>query len=431
MTPAPSLFRNLPENPLLTLLTGCGLLLLSDHSIAQTAATTTPVGAYTIKVPGKGAEEHQRRTYLGIQLLPERTFAGTVSAVNGNQVTISGWSSPSLGTTAGHRSCLHVLSGPGRGYVAEIEESLATGVRCTEITAGWITPGTSIAVRPQPNLADLFGAANKFLLAGGTEAPAADNVVLWDSASQQERVYYFHSTRNRWEEAEVEADAGGTPVRFPYGLYIIRRSTGTLRIALSGAVASEPVLLPVRPGANILSLPVNLSASLNLLAVTGSHSVVPGVNARHADLLNFEEPTSGLRRGPFYRSSRPGAEGWRAAGVNGGDAESIPLDLLSTLILYRQGSGGYILAEGNAAGGAGFPPLPPDPEPNEQPLSISLSLPFPSMPPGVTLTVETSQDLQNWSTYQVPAVSGNKAICNLPAGQSRAFYRLKVTMSGI
>ena len=53
------------------------------------------------------------------------------------------------------------------------------------------------------------------------------------------------------------------------------------------------------------------------------------------------------------------------------------------------------------------------------------------MPPGVTLTVETSQDLQSWSTYQVPAVSGNKAICNLPAGQSRAFYRLKVTMSGI
>src|SRR5687767_6442348 len=117
---------------------GCGLVLMTPRSTAQTSATTLPVGAYTIKVPGKAEGETQRRTYFGVQLLPERTFAGTVSAVSGNEVTIANWNSASLGMTAGHQSCLHVLSGTGRGFVAEIEESLATGVRCPENMAAWV-----------------------------------------------------------------------------------------------------------------------------------------------------------------------------------------------------------------------------------------------------------------------------------------------------
>jgi len=78
------------------------------------------------------------------------------------------------------------------------------------------------------------------------------------------------------------------------GFYLVRRSPGTLRIALSGNIGSESVLLPVRTGAGVFSLPVNLSGSLiTILRTSGDFAVDSGPNANSADILTFEEPTTG------------------------------------------------------------------------------------------------------------------------------------------
>ena len=153
-----------------------------------------------------------------------------------------------------------------------------------------------------------------------TAADLADNVVIWDATVQHERVLYFHDTRNRWEEKAVATDASRTPLRYPYGLYVVRRSTGPLRISLSGEIASQPVLLPVRNGANVFSLSVNLSATLDqLIPGFGPNTIVKGPNASRADLLTLDDP-NGNRLGPFYFSTAAGSEGWQEIGVNGSDA---------------------------------------------------------------------------------------------------------------
>jgi hypothetical protein len=170
---------------------------------------------------------------------------------------------------------------------------------------------------PPSNLGDLLGADHCFGLASGPDAQTADNVVAWNPVAGVEQVDYFHSTRLRWEEQGVEADASHAIMRFPYGIYIIRRSAGSLRVSLSGNVAAEPVLLPVRTGANVFSLPVNLSATLeNLISLSGVYSVAKGSNSNQADLLEFVQSSTGNRFGPFYGSSRTGSEGWREVGVH-------------------------------------------------------------------------------------------------------------------
>lgn len=390
------------------------------------AATTKPQGIYTVKIPGKAPGASQARTYLGIQLLPSTRYQGLAGTVSGSSLAFRDSFSPVGLQDPELKHYVHVLSGSGVGYVVDIEELRSNDILCATDLTSWITPWTSFLIRPHPRLADVFGADNRFGLGSGPDADHADNVVTWDPVAQQEKVYYFHATRARWELDGVEADARHAILRFPYGLFIVRRTTGTLRLALSGDVGSESVLLPVRPGANVFSLPLNLSASLDeLITSDGDFSIRKGPNARQSDLLTFEEPFSGGQRGPFYYLSRPGADGWREVGVNDSSAPLAPLDLLSTLVLHRDGPAGYVLAKGSLVPGS-HPPLPPAPEPGEPPLTGEL--PFPAFfPPDIAVTIETSIDLQTWTPHAVVLSGNGKATFTLPAGQTRAFYRLNVT----
>lgn len=413
------------------------LLATSLPAAAQMViARSEPRGYYTVKVPGAAEPGSTARTYLGIQLLPDTRFVGLVHAVSGNSVSFKSVEPVSDHTIYADpvRPCyLHVSDGPGRGFVTDILEFQTSAVVCAENPGPWLQAGTRVMVRPHSNLSDILGAGNRFGLSAGADAGSTDNVVVWDAATQQEKVYYFHSTRNRWEEKDIVADAGTASIRFPQGFYLARRSSGTLRIALSGNIGSEAVLLPVRPGAGVFSLPVNLTGSLDaIVKTTGDYTVDSGPNADGADILTFEEPVTGQPRGPFYHFRRETQSGWREIGVDGSLAAIQPLDFLSTLVFRRNGPPGRVLAEGSLEPPpVPRPPMPPDPEPGELPLIEEFPANInPSVLPYVTLTIETSADLQTWTSYAVTSLNANNRIeFPLPAGQGRAFYRLAVSMN--
>jgi hypothetical protein len=212
-------------------------------------------------------------------------------------------------------------------------------------------------------------------------------------------------------------------------LYIVRRTSGTLWLVLTGDVGSDSVLLPVRPGSNVFSLPINLSLSLdNLFSPAGAHFLQPGRNAKQADLLTFDEPSSGTKRGPFYFLSRLGFQGWREVGVNGSNDAIEPMDLLSTLVLQRRGTAGYVFAEGSLTPGPGIQ-VPSTPDPGEPILTGELRPP--NIPPGsdAVYQVQVSTDLQNWVPQMVELTpNGNMLTFPLQAGYPRGFYRLKVSL---
>ncbi len=395
---------------------------------ADEAAYTEPRGIHTVKVAGAVAGI-PARTYAGIQLLPNTRFGGAAETASGNAVSFAGIFSHLDMETPGRISYLHVLDGTGAGFVTDITQYRATDIVCAENLEPWLQPGALVRVRPHSRLADIMGADNPFGLAAGVDALSADNVVVWDPVTQGEKVYYFQSGRGRWEEKDVVADAAGTPFRFPYGFYIVRRSAGTLRIALSGEISSFPVLLPAHAGANVFSLPVNLSGSLEALVNAGCpHAAISGANAAAADILTFEEPSTGNQRGPFYHLSRPGESGWREVGVDGSQAAIEPLDFLSTLILRRQGNAGRVLVRASLEPPpVPRPPLPPDPEPGEIPLTGELPALF---PPGISAEVQISTDLQTWEPHANVTVQNGKVTFDLPSGQRRAFYRLKISIPG-
>lgn len=405
-------------------------------SIAQTTYTA-PRGIYTVKIPGIAPGGPPVRTYLGIQLLPDTTFVGLVASVSGNSVSFQNLTDYQSLQNADRKSYLQVLEGPGEGFISDVETFNLNNITCADNLSPWISSpgmsgqGTRVFLRPHSNLSDILGVSNSFGLGPATEADLADNVVIFDPTSQQERVYYFNSTRTRWEQKRIVADAAKAIMRYPYGLYIVRRTPGTLRLALSGDVASQSVLLPVSSGANVFSLPVNLSASVSeWISSSGPFSIFKGINTETADLLMFQEPTTANQRGPFYFRSQLGAEGWRKVGINGSNEASQSLDFLSTLILQRDGPPGYLFAKGSIEPG---PPisLPPDPEPGEVPLIGELKGPR-AMLPDTSFAVEISTDLQTWTIFansnELTQLPNGRLRFTLPSGQKRAFYRLKVTL---
>ncbi len=410
------------------------ILSASLPSAAQTAYTA-PRGYYTVKVPGATEHGSVTRTYLGIQLLPDNSYAGLVQSLNGNSVTLQNLGTGDHTVLADPvRPCyLHVLDGPGRGFVTDITAFQTSGVVYAENPGPWIQAGTRVLIRPHSNISDILGANNRFGFAAGTDAGSSDNVVLWDAVTQQEKVHYFHSTRNRWEQKNIVADAGTASIRYPQGFYLVRRSPGMLRIALSGNIGSEAVLLPVRPGAGVFSLPVNLSGSLDaIVRTTGNFAVDSGPNANSADILTFEEPVTGQQRGPFYHQIRAGLSRWREIGVDGGDAALQPLDFLATLVFRRHSGPGRVLAEGSLVPPlVPRPPLPPDPDPGELPLIAEFPHNInPLALPDVTVTIETSPDLQTWTSSPLNGLNANNRFeFPLPAGQGRAFYRLAVSLN--
>lgn len=392
-------------------------------------AYTAPRGAYTVKVPGATPEKPQVRTYLGIQLMPDTRFAGRVAQVSGKVISFEFSSDPAFLNEIPGKKYVHVLTGPGEGFVTDIDHVGTSTITCADDVTQWIQPWSQIRIRCHPTISDILGPENRFGLGSGEDAGSADNLVVWDPELQNERVYYFHSSRLRWEEKDTEADAGGAILRFPHGFYIVRRSTGTLRIALSGEIGSDSVLLPVRTGANVFSLPVNLSASLyQIVRAEGMFPVLSGSNATSADILTLEEPTTGVQRGPFYQMAHDGESRWREVGVDDSTAPLQPLDFLSTLVVRREGPGGYVFAKGSLAPPAvPIPPLSPDPEADEVPLFADIPL-TQAIPPQLTVTVETSTDLQTWSAHTTPQLLPGKVTFQLPSGQGRAFYRLKVSL---
>lgn len=387
-------------------------------------------GIYTVKVAGQAPGGTPVRTYLGIQLLPEPRFQGRVASVTGTNVNFQGVFDHQALQDPDRKTYLQVLEGTGEGFISDVEAFNSNGITCAANLTPWLAPGTLVQLRPHSNLSDIFGVNNTFGLGAASHADLADNVVIFDPASQQERVYYFNSTSNHWEQKGISANANKAVMRYPFGLYIVRRTPGTLRIALSGDAASRSVLLPVSPGSNVFSLPINLSASLNdWISSSGTHPIGKGQNSKTADLLTLYEPITSNQRGPYYFSSKPGFEGWRKVGETGSNEASQALDFLSTLILQRDGPAGYVFAKGSLVPGPQIS-LPPDPEPGELPLTGVLKYPG-QIPPGLTMEVEVSNNLQTWAplgVLTIPLGNGDFSF-DLPPGQKRAFYRLKLAFN--
>jgi hypothetical protein len=84
-----------------------------------------------------------------------------------------------------------------------------------------------------------------------------------------------------------------------------------------------------------------------------------------------------------------------------------------------------VLAEGSSIPGAALATVPADPEPGEIPLVGELEVPS-NFPGSWDYSVQTSTGSQTWTLAGSIAKYSDRVTFPLPAGQGRAFYRIRV-----
>ena len=387
---------------------------------------------FAVQIPGASAQHPLRRTQLGTHLVPFAVYDGTVNQASGKIIETDTWGLDSaLQGFSPEEFYVHFFDGSGCGYLADIASVESGEIHCKEDLPSFIQADDYFQIFRHQRLSEIFTSDNSYGFGAGESADQSDNIAIFNPDLQTEEIFYFHSVRLRWEKEGVPENANNHLVRFPYGFFVIRRTTGMIKILLRGIVHEAPILLPVQTGLNLFSIPIGNTTSINnLISVSGAHSAQSGLNAVSSDLVFIHESSAIEQRGPFYYSTASNSPKWLKVGDSSNVESSTLVDPLSALIIHRKGSPGFLRVESDQYNPPPYFSLASNPEPGELPTTTLVQFDLPGfIRPDLTYAFDMSSDLANWVELDDEVYSQGNVITfqvGLPPGQSRRFYRLRV-----
>lgn len=254
-----------------------------------------------------------RLNFLSPQCVCPVVYAGRVTSVAGGQLTDAGasWAEDAFNGTNGS---FYVEF--DSGMMADILDTFASNSTLQVVgdVASIASAGDVFRVRRHLTVADYFGETNRAGLLAGTNSVDADNILI-PVPESQETLTIFYCNEPGWEgwRFEDRTPAGDTVI-FPERGMIVRRLGKTkLMVPQHGAVKSQPSLVPISPGYNLvgtLRARGNLRlVELNLYTGDPSTGLAAGIDAVTADNIQVVNPAKSQTRTYFY-SSAPGREGW-------------------------------------------------------------------------------------------------------------------------
>ena len=326
--------------------------LFSAEVIAQTTATTIPVGFITKTVPA-GAVGSPSSAIVSIPLYATAVFTSAATAVNANAVTLASaafttlpnpqFAVPAVAPLQGiaNPHLLRVKTGTGTGLFFAITGNTANSVTVAlppsvATLVGVVSVNDSCEIVPANTLGSVFGnATTPPTLTGGANLAAADNVYLFNGASWV--AYYYSSASSYWKQSG-NADRSNTVI-FPDDLAFISRkdTSGPANITLMGTVPStlEQSELPTGSIAFANRFPVDMTlAGLGLQNLPGW---VPGPNAATADNVYLFSGTAWVK---YYFSNTVGSSWWKQSG--NADRGTTPISAGTGVFIVRSGALGLL-----------------------------------------------------------------------------------------
>jgi hypothetical protein len=251
--------------------------------IAQGAATayTTPVGYVTVDVKAAYSASSAKNNIISAPLANSPSWAGTVTSVTGDAVTLNVGTSP---LTANAYNNIDAAFGGANVYAYYIEtedgywaqiESNDTGSVTVETGAGVsFSALEKVKIRRHRTISDIFGATGTGLLADpGGDFNVGDNINIIDETNGGNVTvmaapginvggYYIDSSY---------ADADDYPVYPDQGLQVVRRDTSDFDLTVSGEVHNTPTQVQITTGIQVrpVILPTTI-AMKDLALYTGN-----------------------------------------------------------------------------------------------------------------------------------------------------------------
>lgn len=291
------------------------LSLAPLHQASGAEATTPIVGFHTLDV--KGAPDGSVAfNVVGVGVFNSTDYQGVLSAVNGAAIEDAN-ANFNAGQFDGGYFVEFLGDSIVTGLIVDIVSTAPTSLTLAEDLSAALQGNEPYQIRKHHTLNSLFPADSG--LNGGFFASLADQVGLFDPATEATFTFFYHSSRQQWESTTVAGvDAGDTIIHPGQGMIISRRGTDDLGIKVLGTVRGNKTLVPIEDGFNVLGNVVPIDVSLDQLAF--ENSLTGGVFASLADQVSLFDAISGATQSFFYHTVRQQWEATNQAGVDAGNA---------------------------------------------------------------------------------------------------------------
>ena len=327
-------------------------------SMAQTTATTDPVGFVTVSIAA-GSGTAKKNTLFSLPMLEAQSITGQVSGV------ITGVSSNSISNsnaawTAGALSqpatpyLIQITSGAAEGRMFLIASSANTGgaIAGTANTATTVTVSsldsaqvdlTSLGIVAGTDtykiyacdtLNSFFGAGNATgasAVRAGTAAANADTIVI--VANGATTTYFYSTSANRWARVALGSpDASNVPLLPYYGVQFQRLASTPLSFVVTGDVPMEQRQVAVkRSGATILSQYWPADSTLGSLGLQNLAGWQSGASASAADTVVLT--SGGTANTYFYNGTN-----WKRVALGSPNADTTPVPIGTSISIVKKGS---------------------------------------------------------------------------------------------
>lgn len=323
-----------------------GLVLSAAGSVlAQTTATTDPVGFITLSAAGASGGASSALTFQGLGLTRAVEYQGSAETVGTNTLVDNEatWTDNQFNGANG-AFYLELTSGSNAGSTYDIQAT-AAGTKTITLTqnlgAGTTAPVT-FKIRKHWTVASVFGPNNEGGLGGGSST-SADQILVYNGASYD--TYYYQTTGLGgvgWRKAGAPAVDASATILFSEEGFIVKRKQATVaNIVLLGAVKMGQSSIPVASGTNIIGNVCAANMTLNSSGLyTGNSSTgLAGGSVTAADQIQVWNGTTYDTY--YYQTSGLGGVGWRKAGAPAVDAATAPIPVGTSIVIKRKIANGF------------------------------------------------------------------------------------------
>jgi uncharacterized protein (TIGR02597 family) len=279
-------------------LTGITLALGVISADAESATVATvPEGMITFSLP-QGAT-----TYLSLPVTSNVTYAGSVTAVTTNSISVGDTPAPFTTNLATATAPYFVkfLSGNEMGRTVLIEANTTSSLTLDTTdnssqtvnltTSGFnVQVGDTFEIFPANTLTTLFGnntTQNPLLLQGSKNIFTADTVSIYSPALASWQAYYFNTKNGYWELNGSSANTNNL-ILYPYrSLTVTRRTNETsTSLVIAGRVAEVSILTKTTGSNAVVYGSTNYPTNMTLSQLKLGSNWMHGTSVFTADTIS-------------------------------------------------------------------------------------------------------------------------------------------------
>lgn len=303
-------------------------------SLAQEA--TTPVGYFTIPLPGTGGSTPQKLQIASTGLLPAgaQQYSGTITAATASYIedTNGTWTAGDyVGANSQYNHVVEITSGSLAGsmtWITASDDSSGAGQRLSTADDLSAADGETFRVLKTFTVSSLLGATpTDDVLKGGSNPSAADNLLILDPLTGNYTQYYYKNSGlgQGWKKDALGGTFPDDGIFPTDGLVIVRKQETDGSLLIAGEVRESATNVSVIGNGtsnvlNIVSIPspveqITLDTS-GLYTGDDATGLKGGSNPSSADNLLVLNAATGNYTQYYFKNSGLG-QGWKKDALSG------------------------------------------------------------------------------------------------------------------